>query len=343
MGNSAQHKLPNPGTRIMLSQIVRRITGLLIVLLAVGLVAFVLFRFAGDPVASLVDQDSSLEHRNEVADKLGLNEAIHVQYFRFVLNVCQGDFGISYQQGRPVLQIIGERLPATLELALISMLVALLGGVCSGVVSALRPDALFSRVLLTISLAGVSVPTFLVGLALIWVFAVELEWLPAFGRGDVVDLGYWTTGLLTLSGWKSLVLPALTLGLYQVAFIARLMHTEMVDVLGKEYVRAARARGLPERTVLIGHALPNALVPVVTVSGLQFGSVIAFAVVTESVFQWPGLGLLFIEAIRVVDIPVLAAYLLLIALVFSLINLLVDLFYVLADPRVRDATLRKPV
>ena len=321
----------------MLAYILRRFLQSILVLLAVGLVAFTMFRFVGDPVENMLGQEATVSDREELLERLGLNDPIHVQYMRFIGNAASGEFGVSYRQGRPVTTVIAERLPATLELALVSGLMAFIGGVGLGVYTALRRDGVLSNVVMTASLIGVSLPTFLIGIILIWVFAVELRWLPSFGRGDVVDLGWWNTGFLTVSGLKSLILPAITLGLYQLTLIMRLVRAEMLEVLRTDYIKFAEARGISDRSIHFRHALKNTLVPVITITGLQLGSIIAFAIITETVFQWPGVGLLFIDAIQFVDVPVMAAYLLLISLVFVTINLIVDILYYVVDPRIRDA------
>jgi len=251
----------------------------------------------------------------------------------------QFDFGNSYRGALPVAELISSRLPATLELAFTSALFALILGVITGIYTAIRRGGLFANVILSLSLIGVSLPTFLIGVLLIWVFAVELQWLPSFGRGEVVELGWWSTGFLTLSGLKSLILPSITLGLYQLTLIMRLTRSEMLEVLRQDYVRFARALGLSERSVNFRHALPNTLIPVTTIAGLQLGSIVAFAIITETVFQWPGVGLLFINAVYFVDIPVMSAYLLLVGVLFVLINLAVDLLYLAIDPRLRDSQL----
>jgi peptide/nickel transport system permease protein len=268
-------------------------------------------------------------------DTLGLNDPFVVQYWNFLVRAAQGDFGISYRQGRPVGEIILERLPATLELAAVSGLFALTLGIGLGVFTAIRRNGFAANAIMTLSLIGVSLPTFLIGILLIYLFSVELGWLPSFGRGETVDLGWWTTGFLTQSGLVAIILPAITLGLYQMTLIMRLVRSEMLEVLRQDYIRFARARGLRERTVNFRHALKNTLVPVITVTGLQLGSIIAFAIITETVFQWPGVGLLFINAIQFVDIPVMAAYLMLISVMFVGINLIVDLLYFAIDPRLR--------
>ncbi len=324
----------------MIAYILRRVVQSVAVLMIVGLVSFTMFRYVGDPVDNMLGQEATRADREALLERLGLNDPVLVQYARFMGNAARGEFGISYRQGRPVLEIIAERLPATLELAFVSGLFAIVLGIGLGVYTALARDGLASHTIMTLSLIGVSLPTFLIGILLIWVFAVELRWLPSFGRGDVVDLGGWTTGFLTLSGLKALILPAITLGLYQLTLIMRLVRAEMLEVLRSDYIKFARARGLSDRAINFGHALKNTLVPVITITGLQLGSIIAFAIVTESVFQWPGVGLLFIDAIQFVDVPVMAAYLLLISLVFVLINLIVDILYYMVDPRIRDGRRR---
>ena len=308
-------------------------------MLTVGLIAFGLFRYVGDPINNMVGQDTSLAEREALKEGLGLNDPFVVQFGRFVGNAVQGEFGISYRHRRPVEELIAERLPATLELSFVAALIALLIGVPMGVYTGLHREGFLSRVFMTISLIGISIPTFLIGILLILFFGVVLRWLPTFGRGDVVELGWWTTGLLTTSGIKALIMPAITLALFQMTLIMRLVRSEMLEVLRTDYIKFARARGLANRAVNFGHALKNTLVPVITITGLQLGSIIAFAIITESVFQWPGMGLLFIQAINEVDIPVMAAYLCMIALFFVVINLIVDLLYYAVDPRLRiDST-----
>jgi peptide/nickel transport system permease protein len=304
-------------------------------MLAVGLIAFSLFRFVGDPVVYMGGQDATEEQRAQWRRDLGLDRPFVVQYWHFVKNAVRGEFGLSLRQVQPVSRLIVERLPATLELSFVAALLALLAGIPMGIYTALRPRSWLSHALLAASLAGVSLPTFLIGILLILVFAVQLGWLPSFGRGDVVMLGGWSTGLLTASGLKSLILPAITLGLFQMTLIQRLVRSEMLEVLRTDYIRFARARGLTDRAVHFRHALKNTLVPVITITGLQLGSIIAFAIITETVFQWPGMGLLFIQSVNFADVPVMAAYLCLVAAFFVLINLAVDLLYYAVDPRLR--------
>ncbi|MEY2908653.1 MAG: ABC transporter permease [Paracoccaceae bacterium] len=319
----------------MTAYILRRIAQSLIVMLAVGLVAFSLFRFVGDPVATMMGQEASQADRAELRDRLGLNDPVFIQFTSYMARAATGDFGISYRLQQPVLELIVSRLPATLELALISGLLAFVLGITLGVYTALNRTGWLSGFIMSTSLIGVSLPTFLIGVLLIWVFAVELQWLPSFGRGETVDFGFWRTGLLTPSGRASILLPAITLGLYQMTLIMRLVRAEMLEVLRNDYIKFARARGLTDRAIHFGHALKNTMVPVITITGLQLGSIIAFAIITETVFQWPGVGALFINSVQFVDIPVMAAYLMLIALVFVVINLIVDLLYYAVDPRLR--------
>ena len=283
----------------------------------------------------MMGQEATVADREALRERLGLNQPVPVQFVRYIGRAVQGDFGISYRLQQPVMALILSRLPATLELALISGLIAFAAGVGLGVYTALNRHGWLSNAIMTTSLIGVSLPTFLIGILLIWVFAVELQWLPSFGRGETVDIGPCRTGLLTPSGRASLVLPAITLGLYQMTLIMRLVRAEMLEVLRADYIKFARARGLSNRAVHFGHALKNTLVPVITITGLQLGSIIAFAIITETVFQWPGVGALFINSVQFVDVPVMAAYLMLIALIFVVINLIVDLRYYAVDPRLR--------
>ncbi len=319
----------------MLAYILRRVFQSLIVLLAVGLVAFAMFNFVGDPVDNMLGQERTQADIERLRQQLGLDQPFLVQYWKFLEQAAQGNFGLSYRQGRPVADILAERLPATLELALVSGILALIGGVVLGIFTAIRRSGVAANVIMTVSLVGVSLPTFLIGVVLIYVFSVELGWLPSFGRGEVVDLGWWSTGFLTVSGLKALILPAIMLGLYQMTLIMRLVRTEMLEVLRMDYIRFARARGIREKSINFKHALKNTLVPVITITGLQLGSIIAFAIITETVFQWPGVGLLFINAVQFVDIPVMAAYLMMISVMFVAINLIVDMLYFAIDPRLR--------
>ena len=304
-------------------------------LCAVALIAFSMFRFVGDPINNMVGQDTSQADRDALTERLGLNDPFVVQFGRFALNAAEGDFGFSYKYRQPVSKLILERMSATLELSFVSAVLALAIGIPAGGYTALKKKGFLSRGIMTLSLVGVSLPTFLIGILLILLFGVILRWLPTFGRGDVVAIGWWTTGFLTASGLKSLILPSITLALFQMTLIMRLVRAEMLEVLRTDFIKFARARGLPDRAVHFKHALKNTLVPVITITGLQLGSLIAFAIITESVFQWPGMGLLFIQAIADVDIPIMAAYLVLIAFFFVIINMIVDILYYAVDPRLR--------
>jgi peptide/nickel transport system permease protein len=315
--------------------VLRRLLQAVLVMLIVALVAFALFAYIGDPVTIMLGQDATAADRARLSAELGLDQPVLVQFARFVASAASGEFGISYRLGRPVATLIAERLPATLELSVLAAAFALLVGIPMGIYTALRKDFWLSRVFMIAALIGVSLPTFLIGILLIMVFSVWLGWLPSFGRGDTVALGWWNTGLLTASGLKALILPTITLGLFQMTLIMRLVRSEMLEVLRTDYIKFARARGLTNRAIHFGHALKNTLVPVITITGLQLGSIIAFAIITETVFQWPGMGLLFIQAVNYADIPVMAAYLCLIALFFVVINLIVDLLYYTVDPRLR--------
>ena len=314
---------------------IQRLSQTVFVVLAAALVSFAMFRYVGDPVNNMVGQAASLADRETMRRALGLDDPTILQFLRFLRDALSGDLGVSYRFGVPVGQLLTERFPATLELSLCAMLVATLLGIPLGVWTALHRRRVSSHVLMLLSLVGVALPTFLIGIVLILVFSVWLGWLPSFGRGATVVLGGWTTGLLTVSGLKALVLPSLTLGLFQMALILRLVRAEMLEVLRADYIKFARARGLPNRAVNYRHALKNTLVPVITIIGLQFGNIFAFSIVVETVFQWPGLGLLVIQSIQFADVPLLAAYLVMIALGFAILNLCIDLLYAAIDPRVR--------
>jgi peptide/nickel transport system permease protein len=319
----------------MLVFVLRRLVQAVIVMLTVAFIAFMLFQYVGDPVTNILGQDATAAQREQLRVDLGLDKPFPVQFVRFVSKAGLGEFGLSLRQGRKVSSLIAERLPATLELAFTAAFLALVIGIPMGVYAALRRGSFMSQVMMTISLLGVSLPVFLIGILLILLFAVTLKWLPSFGRGEVTTLGVWTTGFLTADGWKHLILPSITLAVFQLTLIMRLVRAEMLEVLRADYIKFARARGLPNRVVYFGHALKNTLVPVITITGLQLGGLIAFAIITETVFQWPGMGLLFIQAVTFADIPVMAAYLCLIALIFVVINLAVDLLYFVVDPRLR--------
>ena len=319
----------------MFAFIISRLLQAIPVLLVVGFISYAMFAFVGDPVSIMLGQDFTEAQRVELVHQLGLDQPFFVQYAHYMWATLHGQFGISYRLARPVSDLILERLPATIELALTAAVLALVIGVPMGVYTGIRRNGALARAFMVFSLVGVSLPTFLIGILLILVFAVVLGWLPSFGRGDVVHFSHWSSGFLTVSGLRSLVLPAVTLGMFQMTLIMRLVRSEMMEVLRSDYVKFARARGLPERVINFGHALKNTLVPVITIVGLQIGGLLGFSIVTETVFQWPGMGLLLVQSIGVADIPVMSAYLMLIALVFVCINLIVDLLYYAVDPRLR--------
>ena len=318
----------------MLAFIASRILQAIPVILVVGLIAFAMFAFVGNPVTIMLGTDYTEAQRIALTKQLGLDQPFFVQYAKFMWAALHGEFGISYRLARPVSDLLAERIPATLELAATASVFALLVGVPMGVYTGIRRGAA-SRLFMVFSLVGVSLPTFLIGILLILVFSVWLPLLPSFGRGDVVRFSHWSTGFLTLGGLKALVLPAVTLGLFQMTLIMRLVRSEMLEALRSDYVKFARARGLGPRAINFGHALRNTLVPVVTIAGLQIGGIVAFSIVTETVFQWPGMGLLFVQSVQVADVPVMAAYLVMISVLFVGINLVVDLLYYAVDPRLR--------
>ena len=319
----------------MLAFILRRLIQAVMVMVTVAFIAFMLFQYVGDPVVFLLGQDATPEQIRSLRADLGLDKPFFVQFWHFLVNAAQGEFGLSLRQGAKVSRLMAERFPATLELALVAAALALLIGVPMGVYAALKRGTFISQAFMTLSLLGVSLPTFLIGILLILVFAVVLGWFPSFGRGEVVHIGWWSSGLMTAKGWHHITLPAITLAIFQLTLIMRLVRAEMLEVLRTDYIKFARARGLSNRAIHFGHALKNTLVPVLTITGLQLGGLIAFAIITETVFQWPGMGLLFIQAVTFADIPVMAAYLCLIALIFVVINLVVDLLYFVVDPRLR--------
>ena len=306
-----------------------------LVMIVVSFVAFSLFNYVGDPVHNMVGQEASTEKREEIREKLGLNDPVHTQFIRFIGNAVKGEFGLSYQLRRPVSDLIAERLPATLELVFISALIAIVSGVVLGVYTGINRDGFLSNIILILSLFGVSLPTFVIGILFIYLFSVILGILPSFGRGEVVDLGFWNTGFLTLSGIKAIILPSITLSLFQMTYIIRLVRAEMMEILQTDYIKFARARGIEKNTINFKHALKNGLIPVITITGINVGTLIAFSIITETVFQWPGMGFLFINAVHFVDIPIMSAYLIMVAFIFVMINFIVDITYYIIDPRIR--------
>lgn len=323
----------------MISFLIRRILQAMLVLLTVAALAFLMNTYLGDPLATLLGADSTAAQRDLVRQQLGLDRPLLVQFIDFVVSSAQGDFGMSYRLGRPVQAVIAERVPATVELSVIGMALALIIGIPAGLVTAIWPKSFITRILMAISLVGISVPSFFVAVVLIWVFSVTLGWFPSFGRGELVDLGGWQTGLLTLSGWRAIIMPAFSIAIFQIAIIIRLVRAEMLEVLRTDFIRLTQARGLTARSVYLTHALRNTLLQVVTIIGLQFGSLLAFAAITETVFQWPGLGLLFLQSVQAADVAMMSAFLMLVALIFVTTNFIIDCLYYLMDPRIRTGSL----
>ena len=319
----------------MLNYFLKRLFQASLVMLIVAFVSFSLFNFVGDPVNNMVGQEASDERREEIRDKLGINDPIYFQFYNFVENIVQGNFGISYQLKRPVSDLISERMPATLELVFVSALLAISVGVLLGVYTGIHRDSFLSKIILVVSLAGVSLPTFIIGIMLIYLFSVILGVLPSFGRGQVIDLGFWTTGFLTISGLKALILPSVTLSLFQMTYVIRLVRAEMMEILQTDYIKFAKARGISEKIINYRYALKNGLIPVITITGINIGTLIAFSIITETVFQWPGMGSLFINAVYFVDIPIMSAYMIMVAFIFVMINFIVDITYYFIDPRIR--------
>jgi len=319
----------------MFSYFFKRLLQAILVMIVVAFVSFSLFNFVGDPIISLTGEDSSIERQAEVREAIGLNDPVYIQFSKFLGNVIQGDFGISYQLKREVSDLIAERMPATLELVFVSALLAIVVGVILGVYTGIHRDSFVSNIILVVSLAGVSLPTFIIGIMLIYLFSVILGVLPSFGRGEVIDLGFWSTGFLTVSGLKALILPSVTLSLFQMTYVIRLVRAEMMEILQTDYIKFAKARGIKKNTINYKHALKNGLIPVITITGINIGTLIAFSIITETVFQWPGMGLLFINAVYFVDIPIMSAYMIMVAFIFVMINFIVDITYYFIDPRIR--------
>lgn len=320
----------------MHTYILRRIGQMLIVVLAVSFICFIIFQYTGNPTWALVGKYATQEQRDIVTQELGLDRPFYVQYAVFLKNISHGNFGMSYVSRVPVLGLILERFPASIELGVTAMLFAVLVGISLGALAGLKPTAISSRFIMAGSLVGISLPTFLTGILLILVFAVQLRVLPAFGRGELIKLvGSWRTGFLSSSGLLHLILPAITLGSYQLAMIIRLTRAGMAEAMREDYVRTAWAKGLSQRVVVFKHALRNVLIPIVTMIGLQFGALVAFSTITETIFQWPGVGNLLLFSIYESDNPTIVAYIVLVSIIVAFLSLLVDLSYGFLDPRVR--------
>ncbi|SLM32356.1 putative peptide transporter permease subunit: membrane component of ABC superfamily [Desulfamplus magnetovallimortis] len=319
----------------MASYIVHRIIQGIMVLLAVSFICFLLFRYTGDPVLMLAGKYATQQEREQVRIAYGLDRPFYVQYASFLGNALRGNFGKSYVSQVDALDSILERFPATFELALTAIIFSFTVGVGLGILVSLKPNGALSRIIMAGSLGGISIPTFLMGILWVMLFAVYLEWLPPFGRGDTVQIGPWRSGFFTLDGLKHLIMPALTLSGYQLAVLLRLTRAGMREVLSEEYIKTAWAKGLSPFKVIIKHALRNVLIPVVTIAGLSFGELIAFSIVTESIFQWPGMGNLLLTSIFETDQPIIVTYIMLAAFIILFINIMVDLLYAFLNPRIR--------
>jgi ABC-type dipeptide/oligopeptide/nickel transport system permease component len=299
------------------------------------MICFLIFRYMGDPVITMAGRYATFQEQEEVRRIMGLDKPTYVQYGKFLWNAAHGNFGMSYVTRVPALGLILERFPATFELATTAVIMAFLIGVGLGVVTALKPYAVRNRLIMAGSLGGISIPTFLMGILLIMAFAVYLGILPPFGRGETVQLAFWRTGFLTFDGIKHLILPAFTLAMYQLAVLLRLTRAGMREVMTEEYIKTAWAKGLSPMKVIFKHALRNALIPVVTITGLQFGELIAFSIVTETIFQWPGMGNLLLTSIYETDQPVVVTYIMLAALIIITMNIIVDILYAVINPKIR--------
>jgi len=319
----------------MIAYIIRRLLQGIIVLLGVSFICFVIFQFVGDPTLALAGKYATQEQIQEVRHSLGLDKPFYVQYLIFIKNAVQGEFGNSYIQEMPALDLILAKFPATAELAVVAILISGGLGISLGVLVSLNRDSTGSRLVMAGSLFGISIPTFLIGTLLIMIFAVYLRWLPPMGRGDTLTIGFWKTGFLTASGWRHVILPAFTLGMYSLAVLIRLTRSEMVEILGQDYIKTAWAKGLTSRRVIFKHALRNGLIPVVTMMGMQFGQLIAFSIITETIFQWPGMGRLLLRSIYNNDRPIVVTYILLAATVILTLNIIVDITYAFLNPKIR--------
>jgi peptide/nickel transport system permease protein len=319
----------------MLVYLIRRIGQSLLVVAVMATLVFLAIYAVGDPVAILANPEADQRELDAIAARLGLDRPIYEQFGIFVWNALQGDLGRSFVYAEPATKVILQRLPATLELAFVGLMFSILIGIPLGVIAGLKPDSFFGRSIMSTSILGFSLPNFWVGLMLILIFAVQLRWLPASGRGETVEVLGVPLAMFTANGWAHLILPAITLALYKAALVIRIAQAGTRDVILQDYIRFARAKGLSYRRIVGVHVLKNMMIPVVTVLGLELGSMIAFAVVTETVFAYPGMGKLLIDSINRLDRPVIVAYLMMTVIIFVVINLVVDLLYAAIDPRVR--------
>ena len=320
----------------MFAFVVRRIIQSIMVMLIISLVGFSIQHQIGDPVRDLVGERVTPAEREVIRDKLGLNDPFYIQYFRFVKKACKGDLGLSFFYKRPALDVILSKAPATVELVLVTSIILIVISIPVGIYSAIYPKHWFSRFIIAVSTIGVAVPVFLTAIALIYLFAVELNWLPSYGRGETVKIwGWWDSGFLTLDGLKHLVLPSISLSSIMLPLFIRLIRAEMMEVLETEYIKYAWAKGLERRRVWFVHAFKNTLLPVITVFGVQLGIMFAFTILTETVFQWQGMGFMFLEAVERSDTSLLVAYLVFVGVIFVAVNTVVDIIYGVVNPMVR--------
>lgn len=319
----------------MFAFIVRRVAQAIIVMLIISFIGFAIKQSFGDPVREITGVSVSAAEREKIREELGLNDPFMVQFGRFMQGAVKGDIGRSFFYKKSALEVILSKAPATLELVICSAIIIVIFSVPLGIYSAIRPKALFSRFVMGGSIVGVSIPVFLTAILMIYIFSVELHWLPSYGRGETVNIGGWRTGFLTADGWLHLIMPALALSSIMLPLFIRLIRSEMMEVLENDYIKYAWAKGLTPKRVWIVHAFKNTLLPVITVGGVQLGTMIAFTILTETVFQWQGMGFMFIEAVERGDAPLMVAYLVVVGLIFVVVNTVVDVIYGLVNPQVR--------
>lgn len=322
----------------MISKFVRKLGQVLFVLAATSFISFALFSFSHDPVDAILGENASVEDRERVFKELGFDRPFLVRYGAFVGHVLTGDLGNSLRSNVAITDLIADRLPATLELVLVAVVLTLSLGIVLGIYTGTHRKGRLSSLILSVSLFGVSFPTFLLGLFGVYIFSVQLGWLPSSGRRGVVDLGWWQTSFLTAEGWSSIIMPATTLAIFNIGLFIRLVRTEVLEIRTMDYIKFAKARGLGQAAISRNHVFPNTLMPVINVGALTVGTMIAFSLITESVFNWPGMGLLFLQSLEFGDFPVMGIYFLFVAVVFVVLNLLADLLILLVDPRVSRKT-----
>ena len=319
----------------MFNFLLKRTLQAILVMFIISIFCFSIQDSLGDPTRELAAMSMSVAERENLRDSLGLNDPLFVQYGRFVGRAIQGDLGTSYFFKEPTMTVILKKLPATLELAFAASIIIIVLSIPLGVFTAIRPRHWFSRLIMAISVIGISIPVFLTALAMIFIFSVTLGWMPSFGRGEIVPIwGYWSSNFFSLDGMAHLVMPAIALSSIMLPLFIRLVRAEMLEVLSSEYIKFARAKGLGSISVYFKHALKNTMLPVITVGGVQIGIMVAYTILTESVFQWPGMGFMFLEAVNRSDIPLITAYIMFVGFVFVVVNTLVDLLYGMINPMV---------